>query len=201
MHPLLILIVFFVGICWTAGCFVTRLITVMTYNVHGFFLAAFIFHRKLESWMHMFTLRAFRTKPTHVVQAYNSPHMSMPTAWTMLAESSVIPWTVLYLRLRINVKVLAFFVTTFTKLGIKITFWHFCHVIFVKKLALITLFTQPSQPVLTDNCLFTFGVSKRTNWPSIAHVPHKKFTHCSTRLCRTRHYQEKNTQQKITIVI
>lgn len=44
------LIVFFVGICWTAGCFVTRLITVMTYNVHGFFLAAFIFHRKLKSW-------------------------------------------------------------------------------------------------------------------------------------------------------
>ena len=28
----------------------TRLITVMTYNVHGFFLAAFIFHRKLKSW-------------------------------------------------------------------------------------------------------------------------------------------------------
>jgi len=39
--------------------------------------------------------------------------MSMSAAGTMLAESSIIPRTVLYFRLRINVKILTFLVATF----------------------------------------------------------------------------------------
>lgn len=84
-----------------------------------------------------------------------------------------------------------------TKLRIKITFRHLRHVVLMKKLTLITLLAKPSKPVLTHHGLFTFSVSKRTDWPSVAHVPHKIFTHGCSRFYKTRHQEEKNTQPSI----
>ena len=67
----------------------------------------------------------------------------------------------------------------------------------MKKFTLVTLLAQPSQPVFTHDCLFTLGVSKRTQWSPIAHVSHKIFTHCCSRFCRTKHHRKKKTQQSI----
>jgi len=41
--------VFFMWIGWAARGFVTWLIAVMTYNVHGFLFTSLILHRKLKS--------------------------------------------------------------------------------------------------------------------------------------------------------
>lgn len=134
----------------------------------------------------MFTFGTIRTKATHIVETNHPPDMPMPATWTMFAESSIIPRTVLYFGLWINVKVLAFFVAAFPKLGIKVAFRHLCHVILMEKFTLITFFTEPSQPVLTHHCLFTLSVSKWTECPSVTHVSCKIFTNSCTRLCETR---------------
>lgn len=171
---------------WAAWGFMTRLIAGMTYDVHGFLFTSLILHRKLKSGMHMFTFGTLWAEPTHVIQAENSPDMSMSAAGTMLAESSIIPRAVFYFRLGINVKILAFLVATFPKLGVKVAFRHLCHVVLMKKFALVSLLAKTSQPVLTHDCLFTFSMSKGTERPSVAHIPHEILTNCCSRLVHSR---------------
>lgn len=47
-----------------------------------------------------------------------------------------------------------------TKLGVEVAFRHLGHVIFVEKLALISLFAESSQPVLTHHRLLPADVAK-----------------------------------------
>lgn len=134
----------------------------------------------------MFTLGALWTKSTHIIETNHSSDMPMPAAWAMFAESSVIPRTVFNFRFWINVKILAFLVATFPKLGIKVALRHLCHVVFMKKLTLITLFAKASQPVFTYHGLFPFGVSKGAQWPPVTHIPHEIFADSCTRLIHSR---------------
>ena len=62
----------------------------------------------------------------------------------------------------------------------------------MKKLTLVSLLAKTSQPVLTHDCLFTFSMSKGTERPSVAHIPHEILTNCCSRLCRTKHQKRKN---------
>lgn len=50
-----------------------------------------------------------------------------------------------------------------TKLGVEVAFRHFGHVVFVEELALVSLLTQSSEPVLTHHRLLSADVTERTH--------------------------------------
>lgn len=79
--------------------------------------------------MNMSTLWSLRTKSCQVVDAYNSLCVLVSTIWPVPAKTSVIPWTVLLFRARVNMKKGAFFVGAGIELGIEETFGHFGHIV------------------------------------------------------------------------
>lgn len=52
-----------------------------------------------------------------------------------------------------------------TKLGVEVAFRHLGHVVFMEKLALVSLLTQSSEPVLTHHRLLSTDVTERTHPP------------------------------------
>ena len=84
----------------------------------------------------------------------------MATIWTMLAKASVVPRAVYLLSTRINVKKDAFFVCTSIEFGVKEAFWHSRHIKLMQKIARVSLLTQASKPMLTNNSLITGRVSE-----------------------------------------
>lgn len=107
--------------------------------------------RQLEAWMHMLAVGSLRTEAGQVVHAQHTPQMLMSTVRPMAAESTFIPRTVFHLALWVDVQERALFVVAGIETRIEITLWHFRHVVLVQKLALVALFTQTTQPVLTDD--------------------------------------------------
>lgn len=96
---------------------------------------------------------------------------------TMLAESSVIPWTVTDLQsVSLNVKILAIFVIAFSKLLEKVANWHLGHVVLVKKFTVVSLLAQMSQPVLTDYGAFTSHMAEWTMTASCASTVNVELT-------------------------
>lgn len=76
-------------------------------------------------------------------------------------ESSLIPRTILNLAFWINVQKRAFLFVACIEPRVEITFRHFRHVIFMKKLAAVAFLTECSKPVLAyDRFLFGFDVTK-----------------------------------------
>ena len=71
------------------------------------------------------------------------------TIWTMFTKPSRIPGTFFYFWIRVNMKILAVTILTSTKFWKEITFRHFRHVIFMKKFAIVSFFTQTTKPMLT----------------------------------------------------
>lgn len=102
----------------------------------------------------------------------------------MFAEASVIPRTVFNFGLWIDVEEWTFLVATLTyntdristvqtqsglkgtyknkqtKFGVEVAFRHLGHVIFMEKLALVSLFAESSEPVLTHHRLLPTDVAK-----------------------------------------
>lgn len=141
--------------------------------------------RQFEPRMHILALLPIWTKTCQVICTENSTDMPMATMGPMPAESSVIPRTILYLALRINVQKWALFVVASIEPGIEVALGHLCHVIFVQEFTLIPLFAQSSQPVLADNCSIAPDVPKWACSPLVTFHPVpaiKELTNSSRRL-------------------
>ena len=92
-----------------------------------------------------------RTEAGQVVYTEYSSHVPVPAIRSVPAEPPVIPRTVFYLRLRVNMEERALLVVTGIEPGVEIAFRHLGHIVLVKELALVTLLTQASQPMFTNN--------------------------------------------------
>lgn len=101
----------------------------------------------------------------------------MSAVGTVFAEASVIPGTVFDLGLWINMQEGAFLVATLTKLGVEVAFRHLGHVVFMEKLALVSLLTQSSEPVLTHHRLLSTDVTERTHPTFQTSCSHEELTH------------------------
>lgn len=112
--------------------------------------------------MHEFTGLPFWTEAHKVIHTDHSSCVSVSAVRTVFAEASVIPGTVFDLGLWINVQEWTFLVATLTELGVEVAFWHLGHVVFMEKLALVSLLTQSSEPVLTHHRLLSTDVTERT---------------------------------------
>ena len=93
--------------------------------------------------------------------------MTVTTIWSMTAKPTIIPWTISDFGFRINVQEWAFFIVAGVKSGVEVTLRHLGHVVFVEKLALVSLLTQPPEPVFADNGLVSPHVSEGTGGSSL----------------------------------
>ena len=84
---------------------------------------------QLKLGMSIIALLTIGTEASQVVNTEHSPHMTVATVGTMATETSVIPGTVSYLGLRINVKERTFFVVTGIESGVEVALRHFAHII------------------------------------------------------------------------
>ena len=105
-------------------------------NSHFFFL----FDRGLP-WMCLRTGLSGWTEAGEVINAQDPPHVSVPAHRSVPTKPAVIPRTVFYLGFWVYVKEGTLFVMTGVEARVEITFGHLAHVILVKKLTLISLFT------------------------------------------------------------
>lgn len=80
----------------------------------------------------------------------------------LLCEEIPIPRTVFDLALRVYMQKRALLIVTSIKSRIEVALGHLRHVIFMKKLALVPFFTEPSQPMLANNCAVTSDMSVGT---------------------------------------
>lgn len=95
----------------------------------------------------------------------------------MFAEASVIPGTVFDLGLWINMQEGTFLVATLAKFGVEVAFRHLGHVIFMEELALVSLLTESSEPVLTHHRLLSTDVTEWTHPTFQTSCSHKELTH------------------------
>lgn len=117
---------------------------------------------KFKARMHVFTGLAVGTESSQIIFAQNSANVTMPAPGTMSAKSSIVPRTIFYLALGIDVQKRAFFLVACVESRVEVTFGHFCHVIFMQELAAVAFFAKCSQPMLADDgFLFGFDVPKR----------------------------------------
>lgn len=98
----------------------------------------------------------------------------MSAVRAVFAEASVVPGTVFDLGLWINVQEWTFLVATLTKFGVEVALRHLGHVVLVEKLALVSLLTQSSEPVLTHHRLLSADVTERTHPPFHARCSHEE---------------------------
>jgi hypothetical protein len=146
----------------TERSFVAQLSTVVTYWRSLWHLFTEVCcRRQLETRMHVFAGFAIRTKAGEIVFAKNSPHVPMPAAWSMSTEASVVPRAILNLAFRVNVEESALFLVAGVESGIEVALRHFRHVVFVKKLAAVSLLAESSQPMLANDGLL-FSLNKKT---------------------------------------
>lgn len=62
--------------------------------------------------LHKFAFRSVKTETSQVVDAEHSSNVAMPTVGAMATETTVIPWTVFNLALRVDVQERTLFVVT-----------------------------------------------------------------------------------------
>jgi len=127
--------------------------------------------------MHKFTGFSFWTEAHQVIHTDHPPCVSVSAVGTVFAEASVVPGTVFDLGLGINVQERTFLVATLTKLGVKVAFRHLGHVVLVEELALVSLLTQSSEPVLTHHRLLPTDVTERTHPAFYTRCSHEELTH------------------------
>ena len=147
----------------------------------------------VRSLLGIFAFRTKRTKTNNPILAHNFSNMSRFAHRPMFTEASRVPLTFFHLRVRVYMQVLkkvgkneikeeylAVSIFAAPKFREKVTFWHFGHVVFVKKLAVVALFAQTSEPMLTDDMLVECDVAKLAIRASRTHVDFEQIAdHCS----------------------
>ena len=66
-----------------------------------------------------------------------------------------------------------------TKSGEEKALWHFGHIVLVEKFTFITFLTKTSQPMFTDNLLFSSNMSEWAHVAFHAGIVLKKCANCS----------------------
>lgn len=94
--------------------------------------------RQFKSGMHVFTVGTFGTESSQVIGAQHPPDVPVSTVRTVSAEATVVPRTVLDLTFGVYVKERTLFVVAGVEPRVKVTFWHFCHVVFVQEFTLVS---------------------------------------------------------------
>lgn len=100
--------------------------------------------RELESGVHVLAVRSVGAETGNVVRAQHSADVAVPAVGPVSAEPAVVPRTVFYFAFGVYVEKGALFIVTSVETGVEIALWHFGHVVFVQKLALIAFFAQAS---------------------------------------------------------
>lgn len=127
--------------------------------------------------MHKFTGFSFWTEAHQIVHTDYSSCMSVSAVRTVFAKTSVVPGTVFDFGLWVDVKEGTFFVATLSKLGVEVAFRHLGHVVFMEKLALVSLLAQSSEPMFTHHCLLSADVTEWTHPTFHARSSHEEFAH------------------------
>lgn len=134
-------------------------------------------HRQFKTRVHKFTGFSFWTEAHQVIHTDHPSCVSVSAVRTVFAEASVIPGTVFDLGLGIDVQEWTFLVAALAKLGVEVAFRHLGHVVFMEELALVSLLTQSSEPVLTHHRLLSTDVTERTHPTFNTSCSHEELTH------------------------
>lgn len=132
--------------------------------------------------MHKFTGFPLWTEAHEVVHTDHPSCVPVSTVRTVFTEASVIPGTVFDLGLWVNVQEWTFLVAALTKLGVEVALRHLGHVVFMEKLALVSLLAQSSEPVFTHHCFLSTDVTERTHPTFNTRCSHEELTHCGAGL-------------------
>ena len=117
--------------------------------------------------MGIWTGGTHRAEAGQPVDAENSPHVTMSTVGAVAAEAAVVPGTVSDLGLGVNVEEGTLLVVAGVEPGVEVALRHLAHVVLVEELALVSLLTQPPEPVLADDGLVPPDVSEGTGGSSL----------------------------------
>lgn len=116
---------------------------------------------QFEARMHVLAQGALWAVPGKVIRAEHATNVTVPTVRPVATETPVVPRAVFDFRLRVDVKERTFLIMASIESGIKVTFGHLCHVIFVQKFALVPFLAEASEPMLADDGSITPYVPKR----------------------------------------
>lgn len=122
------------------------------------------------------------TEAGQPVDAENSPDVTVPTVGSVTTEASVVPGTVSDLGFRINMEEGTLLVVTGVEPGVEVALRHLTHVVFVQELALVSLLTQPPEPVFADDGFVPPDVSEGTGGSSLTSGADVELAHGSPAL-------------------
>ena len=116
------------------------------------------------------------------VDAENSPDVTVSTVGAVAAEASVVPGTVSDLGLGVNVEEWTLLVVAGVEPGVEVALRHLAHVVLVEELALVSLLTQPPEPVLADDGFISPHMSEGTGGSSLTSGANIELAHRRTAL-------------------
>ena len=122
------------------------------------------------------------TEAGQPVDAENPPDVTVTTVRAVTTEASVVPGTVSDLGFRVDVEEWTLLVVAGVEPGVEVALRHLTHVVLVQELALVSLLTQPPEPVLAHDGLVPPDVSEGTGGASLTSGADIELTHGSPAL-------------------
>lgn len=88
-----------------------------------------------------------------------------------------------------------------TKSGKEKALWHFGHIILVEEFAFITFLTETTQPMFTDNLLFSSDMPEWTHVALCTGIVLEKRANCCIWFCNTSSYQFNYLKQSYSLTV